>query len=645
MFDFIERLQTLKKDIFELNPFTYLIYKYNDFIIWWDRKCHIILCKYKSGFVKAKLLTLYKKHKNYYNYLRIKKKTHIWKFKRSKVYAYDKKRNFFEWYKKKPYKKYPKYIFNYNEDKLIISFNRGSKLLLASKSVDKWYQQKYVKDILYWLGILKRKSDFNIFIMPKEHNMIHFLEEKSGRIYYTKNNQSKEWYWMRYFRYFKRANIYDYLLLKHNDSDWFKYIKWMSAKYKKVSEWSVRMYKDFYRVQNNNKKHYNSFIEQYNSNKNKNEIAHDKSVKEANLLKLLLQYNRNNAIRDYNLDVVKWLYFGKDWNLIEYLADIEYYGNKMKLQQYQQYKPNFDTKPYFNKFICLEEYNRIENDFENFNHWYYENFMHQRKIVEIIIENNVIWNVFFDNEDVLAAAYNHQKNILIEKYLSAWYEVFENLDERVEWGELYELEEAHDELLFWLDFYNEWEAQMEHDMEQHIRHRELMLSRQGITLDNIFDVLLTDEVRQQDPATYYYLVESLKFDDEYQNEIRLDIVLQRFLTKSYLLAEKKKDNIKILGKYNFEILLSLLEFENGLKETSESVDSEMQQKMLHFNEIYENIIENKTKIDTEIDWEEELANRYTEIETYLINKDWDSYTYKRNKEEMFSFKDFKKDKK
>lgn len=170
-----------------------------------------------------------------------------------------------------------------------------------------------------------------------------------------------------------------------------------------------------------------------------------------------------------------------------------------------------------------------------------------------------------------------------------------------------------------------------------------MLKRRGITLNNIFDVLLTDEVREQDPATYYYLVESLKFDDDYQNEMRLNIVLERFLSKSYLLAEKKKDNIKILGKYNFEILLSLLEIDNGLNETIESVDSEMQQKMLHFNEIYENI--NKITIDTVIDKEEDLAKRYTEIETYLINKDWDTYMYKRHKEEMFSFKDFKRDKK
>jgi hypothetical protein len=102
--------------------------------------------------VKAKLLTLYKKHKNYYNYLRIKKKTHIWKFKRSKIYVYDKKRYFFEWYKQKPYKKYPKYIFNnkdrFNTNQLIININKNTNLILVCKGVDKWYEQKYLKDIL-----------------------------------------------------------------------------------------------------------------------------------------------------------------------------------------------------------------------------------------------------------------------------------------------------------------------------------------------------------------------------------------------------------------------------------------------------------------------------------------------------------------
>jgi hypothetical protein len=71
------------------------------------------------------------------------------------------------------------------------------------------------------------------------------------------------------------------------------------------------------------------------------------------------------------------------------LADIEEYGNKFKLLKYKN-KPNLYAKSYFNTFICLDEYKRIEDNFEKFNHWYYENFMHQRKVVEIIIENNII---------------------------------------------------------------------------------------------------------------------------------------------------------------------------------------------------------------------------------------------------------------
>jgi hypothetical protein len=65
------------------------------------------------------------------------------------------------------------------------------------------------------------------------------------------------------------------------------------------------MYKDLYRGKNsNNIKLYNSFIDQYNYNKSANEIAHNKSVREANLLKFLIQYNRYNLIDDYNVDVV-----------------------------------------------------------------------------------------------------------------------------------------------------------------------------------------------------------------------------------------------------------------------------------------------------------------------------------------------------
>jgi hypothetical protein len=54
--------------------------------------------------------------------------------------------------------------------------------------------------------------------------MIHFLEENSGNIYTIQSNESK-WNLDLFLEYFKRATIYDYLLLKHNDSDWFKYIK------------------------------------------------------------------------------------------------------------------------------------------------------------------------------------------------------------------------------------------------------------------------------------------------------------------------------------------------------------------------------------------------------------------------------------
>jgi len=68
------------------------------------------------------------------------------------------------------------------------------------------------------------KKKPNYIVRPKEFDMIHFLEENSGNIYTIQSNESK-WNLDSFFEYFKRAIIYDYLLLKHNDSDWFKYIK------------------------------------------------------------------------------------------------------------------------------------------------------------------------------------------------------------------------------------------------------------------------------------------------------------------------------------------------------------------------------------------------------------------------------------
>jgi hypothetical protein len=157
-------------------------------------------------------------------------------------------------------------------------------------------------------------------------------------------------------------------------------------------------------------------------------------------------------------------------------------------------------------------------------------------------------------------------------------------------------------------------------MKQHVEHRKLLLSRPGITEDNVFQKLLTQEFCDQDPVSYFYLAESMKFNEEYNKKLVYQLILQRYIGNMYLVIENHKNNINILGKYNLETLLHLLEIENGLKETVESVDSEMQQKMIHFNEIYKNIIENKTILNKKND-NNDIVKRYSEIENYLINKD------------------------
>lgn len=705
----IMQVRSFKAKILKLdfNTVSYLTYKYNNFIVWWDKKFNIIqlLGRYKSNYIKAKtlIIKLPKKVQHYYSYMRLKKKLpiHVLRIKSSKAYMYDKKRLLLEWYK--PYTKYPKYIFKHKityyekQLKTVRNFNTKYKLILGFRHNNKWYEHKQFQNILWfidWLGLYKRKHYF--VVNTKDLNKILFFED--NKIYTVKgqhghwstileDNTKKEktdtvrgywdkkgnWVYKRdvikqvsekpvsklnlYLGYFKRSTIYEYLLLKHNSGVWAKYIKWMTAKYTKVMKWGSRLYKSFYKGNNNNNNMYNKYIEEHFLNNINN---YNREV-EKHFLLFLKQGKSDYDVASAYVDALNFLYcnIGLKYNFFDFLEEFKNYVINKNLRYNNKTNILLNDKKFLDKNIFWDEYMRITEHnimLEEMRQLQVENDLHNKTVVAIILDY-APWlrNPFAEFSDII----DYEKSNVRYKFAESYFNSMDaDLDQALVNFDMAEFQITD----AWLQYKEEMvalgqeaAAKMNKEARDFNMYRRLALNRLDVTLDNIYETLLTHELYDQDPRMYYTIAIALDFTDEMivwlKNEIEMQEICSRIIVTLDMLYENQYAYIEHANSLEFAIeWLNMVLYD----EIEPLIEHDLDLNFHYLHDIQDtlnetnSLLESKRFSDTnKVYWETkpkytEKQELYNNLEKYLINKDWESYHYKRYKEEFFSFKQFKK---